>query len=1031
MANKAIIVELDKQVDTSLALSSTRLHQEAVPNPCVDANNEEVAATTKCKHFSIRGYVSEVRKRDPKLCYPFPLNESIDPAKELPPMTIPESRWWRCSGCVPEAKNYDIRLPRDSCGAAKEEAQKGVNVNASNNDLRLGLSSKVDNTPARVRIPEAAFTSAKVDNTPVVSNTLSDRKGKGKAHVTYDEIPPFSGRENGFLTISSEQNTFQQTTVQIEINQRATDNEGMPSSVGNSFLRSNEIRTDVGFEKESTAGRTEVGSSNGYSRGDPQTSTQHRLTESATNGLVARLVGNGSGSSSRSRGPVNLPDLNECSDEPSDELLNEATVTGNNYIILSEDDEDYLGTERRKRPKSRLMSELLSLKETEYPGKGKKKMISSSSSQSENVKRKRIEVVISDSEDESVYSSDVSNEKMSGFSQKRRYKSKDSLVEARNKKMKMENGASSSLFRQKITKPKSSPERVDCFAHLSEGNKVSKRKRGSGVPARNMTKECGTTQKVGEVEKNTTENVVKLPENVGQFLSNYPNQENNNQQSLQKKDSLYSPLPPSAVDASITGKQSDPERRTDYPTTSSSEKTTRTPETDRCRLPAQHLPIQVSNSVPKQKEQTKEIRGRVHDIDINSIPTDDKPNELGPGDDNLMEIAELMVKIRHERQNNPIDNRVSSGPPPPPPISGTNVRQYGQPMQIFGSSPLLNLQQKPPSGPSTTVNGNSSHYPHYIGVRGAPRENPVSSRFEIHAYSASTRLHASIVQAVDSHQKFQAWSPQQGLPQPSSVWPPPGMPSRMPMGITNPRQMISPRSNNIHTLNDSRFRHQNSRTFLNFENPAESSSSRSPPSGVDVNEAIPAMHLLSLMQNAATVQNTELSLGPQRLVAPSSSRFLFSKNSRHPCYPSTLPTASPFPSSLGKNSGSNGFMDPIPLTLGGQRNMESSRFTSPPSRSPRPPRRQARRPMAPPLDKGKGIASTSNPASVNNTLQVVKESLNLQCEKPVSPPEPEKINCQLNQNPSEFNDLKLVAKYLNGPEDLKPRENEPRQRISA
>ncbi|XP_074310982.1 uncharacterized protein LOC141646891 [Silene latifolia] len=989
MANNSIIMELDKQVDTSLALSSTRLHQETVPNPRVDVN-EDVAAKTKCKHFSIRGYVSEVRKRDPKLCYPFPLNESIDPAKELPPMTIPESRWWRCSGCVPEAKNYDIlRLPRDSSGTAKEEAQKEANVNASNNDLRLGLSSKVDNnTPARVRIPEAAFTSTDSDynknNTPVVSNTLSDRKGKGKAHVTYDEIPPFSGRENnGFLTISSDQKTFQQTTLQIEINQRPTDNEAV-------------VR------------QTEVGSSNEYSRGDPQTSTQHLFTESATNGLVARLAGNGSGSSSRSRGPVNLPDLNECSDEPSDELHNnEATVTGNNYIILSEDDEDYLGTERRKRPKSRLMSELLSLKETEYPGKGKKKMISSSSSQSENVKRKRIEVVISDSEDESVYSSDVSNEKMSSFSQKRRYKSKDSLVEVRNKKMKME----------KITKPKLSPEkgkssaeddfpqRVDCFAHLSEGNKVSRRKRGSGVVlARNMAKECGTTLKDGNPEKNSTEN-------VGQFLSNYPNQENNNQQSLQKKDSLYSPLPPSAVDASITGKQSDTERRTDYPTTSS---------TDRCRLPAQHLPIQVSNSVPKQKEQTKEVRGRVHDIDINSIPTDDKPNELGPGDDNLMEIAELMVKIRHERQNIPVDNRVSSGPPPPPPppISGTNVRQYGQPMQIFGSSPLLNLQQKPPSGPSTTVNGNSSHYPNFIGVRGAPRENPVSSRFEIHAYSASSRLPASIVQAVDSHQKFQAWSPQQGLPQPSSVWPPPGMPSRMPMGITNPRQMISPRSN-IHTLNDSRFRHQNSRTFLNFENP-ESSSSRSPPSGVDVNEAIPAMHLLSLMQNAATVQNTELSLGPQRLVAPSSSRFPFSKNSRHPCYPSTLPTASPFPSSLGKNSGSNGFMDPIPLTLGGQRNMESARFTSPPSRSPRPPRRQARRPMAPPLDKGKG-----------NPLQVVKESLNLQCEKPVSPPEPEKINCQLNQNPSEFNDLKLVAKYMNGPEDLRPKENEQRPRISA
>ncbi|KAH9624182.1 hypothetical protein KSS87_000548 [Heliosperma pusillum] len=1104
MANRAIIMELDKQVDTSLSLNSTGVRQQPVPNPCIDTN--ENVATTKCNHFSIRGYVSEVRKRDPKLCYPFPLNESIDPANELPPMTIPESRWWRCSGCVPEAKNYDDCLPKDTRGVAKEEAQKGADVNnASNTNLLLGLSIKVDNSAAGVRIPEA-FGSTDSDynknNTPVVSNTLSDRKGKGKAHVTYDEIPPFSGCENGFVTFCSNQKTFQQTTGQIEINQRATDNEVVRA-------RSNDNRIAVGLHKESATGRTEVGSSKGYSGGDPQTSTQHRLSQSPTNGLVARVAGNVSGSCSRSQGLVTLPDLNECSGEPSDdELRNEATVTGN-YIILCEDEDDYLGTERRKMPKSRLMSELLSLKETQYPGKGKKKMISSTSYQDENVKRKRVEIVISDSEYESD-SSDVSDEKMSGSSGKRRYKSKDSLVEMEKKKMKIDNGASSSSFSpQKITKPKSSqergklaevlPQRVDHFAHLSEPGNMVKRKRGT------TAKDFGATQKNGEVaEQNSIDNVGKPSGNAGHVQSNNLNKENN--QPLLQKINLYpsaSQVPKekesrhceetcgvtlsrnSAVGAPFTTNQSDPERRVDYPTTSSSEKTTRTPETYRCRPPAQDITVQVSNSVPNQKEQTKEVRGRIHDIDINSIPTDDKPNEVGPGEDNLMEIAELMVKIRHERQqlNDPIDNNHVSSEPPRP-LPGTNVRQYetpesyGQPIQIFRSSPSLNVQMPP----STMVNGNSSQYSHYngenVGVRGLPRENnqnPASSRFvypnqdveHINPYSAR-RLPSNFVQA---------WSTQQGLTQPSSVWPSPGMPSRMPLGITNPRQMISPRSNI--NLNDGRFRHQNSRTFLNFENPESSSR---PSTGVDVNnEAIPAMHLLNtLMQNAATVQNTELSLGPQRLVPPSSSRFPFSNNnnsrnfavqdnSSHPCYPSTLPTASPCPSSshndngmMGRNNGSsNGFMGPIPLTLGGQRNMESSRFAPPPpSRNPRPPR-QVRRPMAPPLDKGKGIASTStptsvnnslqvvkeslnlqsekpisppapldkgkgiasnsNPTSVNNPLQVVKESLNLQCEKPVTPPESEEITCQLNQNPSEFNDLKLLAKYMNGPGDLRPR----------
>ncbi|KAL6536259.1 hypothetical protein OROGR_012831 [Orobanche gracilis] len=61
---------------------------------------EEIVAT-KHEHFSIRGFVSEMRKKDRKMCLPFPPEVNggdidIDP----PPLSVPKFRWWQCSECV-------------------------------------------------------------------------------------------------------------------------------------------------------------------------------------------------------------------------------------------------------------------------------------------------------------------------------------------------------------------------------------------------------------------------------------------------------------------------------------------------------------------------------------------------------------------------------------------------------------------------------------------------------------------------------------------------------------------------------------------------------------------------------------------------------------------------------------------------------------------------------------------------------------------------------------------------------------------
>ena len=120
-----------------------------------------------------RGYVSEVRKKDPKLCYPFTLKDSIDPlCIELPPMVVPKFRWWQCVSCVPEAST--------SCGVENIESQKPDEVAETSLPL-VGESSKVY-APRGLN----ADTSTSIDsneNRNFLNNVFADPKGKGKAYV--------------------------------------------------------------------------------------------------------------------------------------------------------------------------------------------------------------------------------------------------------------------------------------------------------------------------------------------------------------------------------------------------------------------------------------------------------------------------------------------------------------------------------------------------------------------------------------------------------------------------------------------------------------------------------------------------------------------------------------------------------------------------------------------------------------------------------------------------------------------------------
>ncbi|CAH8319738.1 unnamed protein product [Eruca vesicaria subsp. sativa] len=70
----------------------------------------------KCDHFSIRGFVSEIRERDHNKCWPFP-EESVSLVDQesysLPSLSVPKFRWWRCMSCI---RDIDADGTSKDCG---------------------------------------------------------------------------------------------------------------------------------------------------------------------------------------------------------------------------------------------------------------------------------------------------------------------------------------------------------------------------------------------------------------------------------------------------------------------------------------------------------------------------------------------------------------------------------------------------------------------------------------------------------------------------------------------------------------------------------------------------------------------------------------------------------------------------------------------------------------------------------------------------------------------------------------------------
>ncbi|KAJ0248541.1 hypothetical protein HA466_0156260 [Hirschfeldia incana] len=96
-------------MEPPIMISSISVDLAKAPDDGIDSG--------KCKHFSIRGFVDEIRQKDHRKCWPFS-EDSVElrnhESYSLPCLSVVKSRWWRCASCI---KDINAKKINDSdCG---------------------------------------------------------------------------------------------------------------------------------------------------------------------------------------------------------------------------------------------------------------------------------------------------------------------------------------------------------------------------------------------------------------------------------------------------------------------------------------------------------------------------------------------------------------------------------------------------------------------------------------------------------------------------------------------------------------------------------------------------------------------------------------------------------------------------------------------------------------------------------------------------------------------------------------------------
>ncbi|KAI4377855.1 hypothetical protein MLD38_015422 [Melastoma candidum] len=238
------------------------------PDSVSEKNSEE-----KCKHFSMRKYVFEMRQKDALKCWPFNMDNILSqvPKDVLPPLDVPKYRWWRCPHCLPEfwATATDTEngaISNTSCGKCKftgpfadAMTPSETATVASNFQLMLNLDIadvKESNPCTSPQIsPTRGDTSVLrvvdkgddiVQNHSEIAKDVEANDGKGEPADIFEtrgsnfrEFPSLGYKSTGGLTVANAENDSE--TVEVEnkdIDGKATEacqNEG--AGVLDNFVR--------------------------------------------------------------------------------------------------------------------------------------------------------------------------------------------------------------------------------------------------------------------------------------------------------------------------------------------------------------------------------------------------------------------------------------------------------------------------------------------------------------------------------------------------------------------------------------------------------------------------------------------------------------------------------------------------------------------------------------------------------------------------------------------------------------------------
>ncbi|GMH06986.1 hypothetical protein Nepgr_008826 [Nepenthes gracilis] len=697
----------------------------------VPSRNTDIASggrnesSESCNPFSIRGYVADVRKRDWKKCFPFASdgddNDSMDKTYELPPIDVPKFRWWQCSRCLQESRSQGITqeflMPPNHCNSGSRctviSSRKLVQ------DAGPGLVSSKDIR----RTSKLDFHKSPNHDASTFDSDIGERNreedGKGLENGLAEET------NQGFLRPTSDV-LEADNSVASKLKCDGT----FESQLQNSSCEDDHLPVVHLLGRKASIDSQQI---------DVSAIELAGVTAQAVNATEGRLIP--------------LPDLNVCDDVTPD--VDEITVADN---PRDDEDDDLSSARCPKTRKTRSLSELLGLKEngnTEQFGKDnalrsvtqgealvnengglqltgqkkRRKTLNDKDFRSLAIKdsstgTRKIRTIDFGNED-TIQSAKISDSGTEDYTSdemisKSAAKVRCELTLERNRdvgekaeKRKADDGGSSSLSRQNAT-AKGNEDNTEISTLVSSLKKKkmprTRKEQTPMIPLKNLKpREHLTAVKDAEFSQTVSNHVRSQPERYGSAerpFHRFPDTTGDSPD----RDALFLTFDIIPVDDHVVRDDAQNKKPGD----------SSTPVTAAVTAPLMEGPFdvgrqrstcQILNSKVKHKLIPEVEGGDVPslehmDIDINTIPIDDKVLEQRHSDDIPMDIVELMAKHQHERRG-----------------SGTTDKHFSSQSHVKSGRPISGGSSSSSSYGVRPLGMPRLWWEHFPGTQGAQSSN--------------------------------------------------------------------------------------------------------------------------------------------------------------------------------------------------------------------------------------------------------------------------------------------------------------------